>query len=96
MSNQKQTTEKEKALGIICRAYLKQTNAKTYDLRSFEYQSGNDTVVKVDSLIRLINPNQLSEAEKEAYNLLKDIKRLKAGSVAWLRGIMDLDRFQKA
>lgn len=67
---------KEKALAKIAKAYLRQNESKTYDLRDFEYWSGKECVTKVDSLLRVVDESLLEEEELEAFKILQSHKRI--------------------
>lgn len=69
----------EKQAAIISKAYLRQIESKTYDLRSFEYSNKNTIVLKVQSLISLLDKNRLNETELIALLNLKDIKTVEEG-----------------
>lgn len=69
----------EKAGAIIAKAYLKQNNSKTYDLRSFEYSNKHQMMLKVQSVISLLYKNSLNEDEKNAITTLKNVRVVEEG-----------------
>jgi hypothetical protein len=69
----------EKSGAIIAKAYLKQNNSKTYDLRSFEYSNKHQMMLKVQSVISLLDKNSLNEDEKDAIKKLKDVRVIEEG-----------------
>ncbi len=69
----------EKSAAIIAKAYLRQVNSKTYDLRSFEYSNKNVVILKIQSLINVLDKSKLNEAELMALLNLKDVKIVEEG-----------------
>jgi hypothetical protein len=64
----------EKSAAIIAKAYLRQVNSKTYDLRSFEYTNKNTVILKIQSLINVLDKDKINETELLHLSNLKDIK----------------------
>lgn len=65
--------ETQKALAIIAKCYLKNTNSKTYDLRCFEYWSGHSCYTKIPNLIRAVDFFKLTVIEQQAVKHLKNL-----------------------
>jgi hypothetical protein len=62
------------ALAILCKAYLKFANLKTYDLRCFEFWNGNKCFTKLKPLLLSVQFAELTEAEEEAKQVLINSK----------------------
>ena len=56
----------EKSAAIIAKAYLRQVNSITYDLRCFEYTNKNEVMLKIQSLINVLDNSKLNETESFA------------------------------
>lgn len=69
----------EKSAAIIAKAYLRHVNSKTYDLRSFEYSNKNVVILKVQSLINVLDKSKLNEIELTALLNLKGVKIVEEG-----------------
>ena len=69
----------EKSAAIIAKAYLRQVNSITYDLRCFEYTNKNVVMLKIQSLINVLDNSKLNETESFALQNLKDIKVVEEG-----------------
>ena len=63
---------KEKAAGILARAYLDKLDNQTYDLRPFEYTSNGDTHLKIPPLLRELQFYKLSPEQLEARKFLEE------------------------
>ena len=64
----------EKSAAIIAKSYLRQVNSITYDLRCFEYTNKNVVMLKIQSLINVLDNSKLNETQLMALLNLKDIK----------------------
>lgn len=69
----------EKSAAIIAKAYLRQVNSSTYDLRCFEYTNKNVVMLKIQSLINVLDNSKLNETQLMALLNLKDIKVVEEG-----------------
>jgi len=60
------------ALAILHKAYLKDTNSKTFDMRDFEFWNGNKQFTKVNPLLLALQFTTLSEKEMAAKVLIQE------------------------
>lgn len=65
----------QKALAILCKAYLKGIGAQNFDLRSFEYQDKNEVFLKLDPFMRALTPIVLTKEESECLELIKGLNK---------------------
>ena len=72
----------QKALAILCKAYLKSINAKSYDLRAFEYQDKKETFLKLNPFFIALKPVDLNKEELECTHFLQ-----KLGKKSILEGV---------
>ena len=62
--------KEQKALAILCKAYLKGIGAQNYDLRSFEYQDKKEVFLKLDPFLRALSPIFLTKEETECLEFI--------------------------
>lgn len=71
----------QKALAILCKAYLKGIGAQNYDLRSFEYQDKKEVFLKLDPFLRALSSILLTKEETECLEYIKglNVKSIQEG-----------------
>jgi len=65
----------QKALAILCKAYLKAIGAKNYDLRSFEYQDKKETFLKLDPFFIALKSIVLDTEELACLEFLRSLDK---------------------
>lgn len=66
----------DKTLQIACaklhKAYLRETKARTFDMRSFEFQDGNKTYTKLKHLTDKVETMKLTAKEHQSLTACKE------------------------